>query len=90
METSASEQLPSEFAKTAIRHRIAQISRNSKPATEILKLVLIGATNSGKTSMLLRFVERRFDAKDGAYQNTIGVDFKMKTLEIDGAHVAKV
>ena len=53
----------------------------------ILKLVLIGASNSGKTSLLLRFIEKRFY---GDQESTIGVDFKMKTLLIDKKHVAKV
>ena len=53
----------------------------------ILKLVLIGASNSGKTSLLLRFIEKRFY---GDQESTIGVDFKMKTLLIDKEHVAKV
>ena len=52
----------------------------------VLKVVLIGASNSGKTSLLLRFVEQVFEE---GLQNTIGVDFKMKTLMIDDK-VAKV
>lgn len=51
-----------------------------------MKIVLVGASNSGKTSLLLRFVE---DAFHEGYQNTIGVDFKMKTLQIDDK-IAKV
>ena len=52
----------------------------------LVKLVLIGASNSGKTSLLLRFVDEAFTE---GYQNTIGVDFKMKTVAIDGK-VAKI
>ena len=87
--------VPSEFEKVALRHRVTKITRNARPASEILKLVLIGASNTGKTSLLLGFTEQRSVADEsscnyGGYQNTVGVDFKMKALEIDGAHVAKV
>ena len=97
------EMIPSDFKRNAIRHRVAKLSRNAKPASEILKLVLIGASNSGKTSLLLRFSEQRFAGDDASsassggsgqgcnyHQNTVGVDFKMKALEIDRTHVAKV
>lgn len=46
----------------------------------LFKIVLIGQSNSGKTSLLLRFIEERFE---DAYLCTIGVDFKMKTLAVD-------
>ena len=46
----------------------------------LFKIVLIGASNSGKTSMLLRFVEDKFSE---SYLCTIGVDFKIKTLQVD-------
>ena len=98
--TKPLEMIPSDFKRNAIRHRVAKLHRNAKPASEILKLVLIGASNSGKTSLLLRFSEQRFAGDDassassggqsGYHQNTVGVDFKMKALEIDRTHVAKV
>ena len=50
----------------------------------LFKIVLIGASNSGKTSLLLRFVEDTFN---DSYQCTIGVDFKIKTLQVDGQPV---
>ena len=46
----------------------------------LIKIVLIGSSNSGKTSLLIRFTEQRFQDN---LQNTIGVDFKMQTLSID-------
>lgn len=46
----------------------------------LYKIVLIGESNSGKTSMLLRFADSVFNDK---YLCTIGVDFKIKTLKID-------
>ena len=43
----------------------------------VLKIVLVGTTNTGKTSLLMRFVDEGFQ---DTYMNTVGVDFKMKTL----------
>ena len=50
----------------------------------LFKIVLIGASNSGKTSLLLRFVEDTFA---DSYLCTIGVDFKIKTLQVDNQMV---
>ena len=50
----------------------------------LFKIVLIGASNFGKTSLLLRFVEDTFN---DTYQCTIGVDFKIKTLQVDNQPV---
>ncbi|XP_054625260.1 ras-related protein Rab-18-B-like isoform X2 [Dunckerocampus dactyliophorus] len=46
-----------------------------------LKLLIIGESGVGKSSLLLRFTEDTFDPEQSA---TIGVDFKVKTLSIDG------
>lgn len=42
--------------------------------------MLIGASSSGKTSLLLRFIEDTFV---DSYLCTIGVDFKIKTVTVD-------
>ena len=39
--------------------------------------LIIGASGSGKTSLLLRFIEDKFADN---YLCTIGVDFKIKTI----------
>uniref|UniRef100_A0A4W6BVS6 RAB18B, member RAS oncogene family n=1 Tax=Lates calcarifer TaxID=8187 RepID=A0A4W6BVS6_LATCA len=46
-----------------------------------LKLLIIGESGVGKSSLLLRFTDDTFDPEQPA---TIGVDFKVKTLAIDG------
>ncbi|XP_068604692.1 ras-related protein Rab-18 [Brachionichthys hirsutus] len=46
-----------------------------------LKLLIIGESGVGKSSLLLRFTDDTFDPDQTA---TIGVDFKVKTLSIDG------
>ena len=52
----------------------------------IIKLLVIGNSASGKSSILLRFAEDGFDEN---YLPTIGVDFKIKTINCDGT-VAKL
>ncbi|CAG9329078.1 unnamed protein product [Blepharisma stoltei] len=47
----------------------------------LFKLLLIGDSNVGKTSVLLRYVEDTFNPE---FQTTIGVDFKITTLELQG------
>jgi len=46
-----------------------------------LKLLIIGESGVGKSSLLLRFTEDNFDPEQTL---TIGVDFKTKRLTIDG------
>eukprot|EP00271_Cylindrocystis_brebissonii_P008807 TRINITY_DN23303_c0_g1_i1.p1 TRINITY_DN23303_c0_g1~~TRINITY_DN23303_c0_g1_i1.p1 ORF type:complete len:214 (-),score=27.42 TRINITY_DN23303_c0_g1_i1:71-712(-) len=53
-----------------------------KPHGEIrLKLLLIGDSSVGKSSLLLRFAEDSFST---TFISTIGVDFKTRTVELDG------
>jgi len=47
----------------------------------LYKLLLIGDSGVGKSCLLLRFAD---DSWSDTYISTIGVDFKIRTLEIDG------
>jgi Ras-related protein Rab-1A len=47
----------------------------------LFKLLLIGDSGVGKSSILLRFTD---DIYSEAFISTIGVDFKIKTIEVDG------
>jgi len=47
----------------------------------LFKLLIIGDAGVGKSSLLLRFADNTFTS---AYINTIGVDFKIRTVNIDG------
>lgn len=51
------------------------------PVLTTLKILIIGESGVGKSSLLLRFTEDTFDPEQAA---TIGVDFKVKTISIDG------
>ncbi|XP_074517145.1 ras-related protein Rab-15-like [Sebastes fasciatus] len=50
----------------------------------LFRLLMLGDSGVGKTCMLRRFTESDFDP---SHISTIGVDFKMKTLEVDGVKV---
>ena len=47
----------------------------------LFKLLLIGDSGVGKSCLLLRFAD---DSWSDTYITTIGVDFKIRTLELDG------
>ncbi|KAJ3383065.1 GTP-binding protein [Lobulomyces angularis] len=46
-----------------------------------IKLLIIGESGAGKSSILLRFID---DSFSHSFITTIGIDFKIKTVEIDG------
>ncbi|KAF0309819.1 Ras-related protein Rab-35 [Amphibalanus amphitrite] len=50
----------------------------------LFKLLIIGDSGVGKSSLLVRFAENMFS---GNYITTIGVDFKIRTMNIDGQKV---
>lgn len=50
----------------------------------LLKLLLIGDSGVGKSCLLLRFAD---DSYSESYISTIGVDFKIRTITVDGKMV---
>eukprot|EP00268_Persea_americana_P017335 TRINITY_DN1834_c0_g1_i1.p1 TRINITY_DN1834_c0_g1~~TRINITY_DN1834_c0_g1_i1.p1 ORF type:complete len:202 (+),score=33.54 TRINITY_DN1834_c0_g1_i1:231-836(+) len=50
----------------------------------LFKLLLIGDSSVGKSCLLLRFAD---DSYMDSYISTIGVDFKIRTIEVDGKTV---
>merc|ERR1711939_184648 len=76
-------------AATARAHRqtALQLSPLAIMASEydyLFKLLLIGDSGVGKSCLLLRFAD---DTYTESYISTIGVDFKIRTLELDGKTV---
>jgi len=54
------------------------------PILTSLKILIIGESGVGKSSLLLRFTDDQYDPELAA---TIGVDFKVKVVNIDGNKV---
>ena len=51
---------------------------------DLFKLLIIGDSGVGKSSLLVRFADNQFS---GNYITTIGVDFKIRTIELNGERV---
>uniref|UniRef100_A0A8C5NNF7 small monomeric GTPase n=1 Tax=Junco hyemalis TaxID=40217 RepID=A0A8C5NNF7_JUNHY len=50
----------------------------------LFKLLLIGDSGVGKTCLVIRFAEDNFSS---TYISTIGIDFKIRTVDIDGKKI---
>ncbi|KAL1236036.1 Ras-related protein Rab-8A [Trichinella spiralis] len=50
----------------------------------LFKLLLIGDSGVGKTCLLFRFAE---DSFNNTFISTIGIDFKIRTIELDGKKI---
>ncbi|TTB12809.1 Ras-related protein Rab-13 [Bagarius yarrelli] len=50
----------------------------------LFKLLLIGDSGVGKTCLIIRFAEDNFNS---TYISTIGIDFKVKTIEVEGKKI---
>lgn len=56
------------------------MTNNNNDYDYLFKLLLIGNTSSGKSSLLVRFADNMFSQ---TYLPTIGVDFKISTLQLN-------
>lgn len=54
---------------------------SSRAYDMIMKLLLVGDSGVGKSCLLLRFVEDKFNP---SFITTIGIDFKIRTIESKG------
>ena len=73
-------------SKTGTSKGASTKKKSSRPKEYdyFMKIVLVGASSVGKSSLMLRFTDDKFNE---TYVNTIGVDFRFRTLEIDGKKV---
>jgi len=57
----------------------------SKPYYDrVIKILIIGDSGAGKSSLMMRFCDEKFSP---SFISTIGVDFKVKTVDIDGKKI---
>lgn len=60
------------------------LERNAEDYSHLFKLLIIGDSGVGKSSLLLRFADNSYS---GNYITTIGVDFKIRTVTINNQRV---
>lgn len=60
------------------------MATTTKTYDHLFKLLLIGDSGVGKTSILFKFSEDTFSP---AFISTIGIDFKIRTIEVDGKKI---
>jgi Ras-related protein Rab-35 len=63
---------------------VKRVTDMAREYDHLFKLLIIGDSGVGKSSLLLRFADNTFS---GSYITTIGVDFKIRTVEIEGERV---
>lgn len=60
------------------------MSARGKAFDKTMKLLLVGDSGVGKSCLLLRFVDDKFNP---SFITTIGIDFKIKTIELNGQRI---
>ncbi|CAK4439920.1 unnamed protein product [Aphanomyces euteiches] len=75
---------PVQFTSKHRTRRMEQGAAAVDSYDHLFKLLLVGDAGVGKSSMLLRFTEDTFDDH---LQSTIGVDFKVKMITVDGKRI---
>ena len=79
--------VPLSLAGRSWFHHFRKTHTNHRPPNRydyLFKLLLIGDSGVGKSCLLLRFAD---DTYTESYISTIGVDFKIRTIELDGKTV---
>ena len=59
---------------------MASAKSSNKPFDVLVKLLLIGDSGVGKSCLLLRYSDDKFTT---SFITTIGIDFKIKTIDLD-------
>merc|ERR1712167_157491 len=61
-----------------------RMSANKSPYDMLIKLLLIGDSGVGKSCLLCRYSDDVFNSN---FITTIGIDFKIRTIELDGSKI---
>ncbi|XP_027899469.1 ras and EF-hand domain-containing protein isoform X3 [Xiphophorus couchianus] len=92
--TEVSSTKKSQLKKTPVSPRCQPVGREAKPKAKeravfapdrLFKVVLVGNSSVGKTSLLRSFCEGRFHPSTTA---TVGIDYSVKTLTLDNMQIA--
>ncbi|XP_008398854.1 ras and EF-hand domain-containing protein isoform X2 [Poecilia reticulata] len=92
--TGSSSSKKSQVKKTPASPRCQPVGREAKPKAKesavfapdrLFKVVLVGNSSVGKTSLLRSFCEGRFHPSTTA---TVGIDYSVKTLTLDNMQIA--
>ena len=67
-----------------LNHDLLPLTMHASEYDYLFKLLLIGDSGVGKSCLLLRFAD---DTYTESYISTIGVDFKIRTIELEGKTV---
>merc|ERR1711934_1027626 len=64
--------------------QLPKMASNKGPYDMLIKLLLIGDSGVGKSCLLCRYSDDVFNSN---FITTIGIDFKIRTIELDGAKI---
>ena len=64
--------------------QIKKMAAQNRQHDHLFKLLIIGDAGVGKSSILVRFADNIFTP---SYITTIGVDFKIRTIELNGQKI---
>jgi Ras-related protein Rab-1A len=59
-----------------------RVTKGRDPVDNLIRLLIVGDTSVGKTSILLRFYE---DSHNNNSKSTIGVDYRVREVMLDGS-----
>ena len=68
---------------TRTRDADAMTSDDARAYDHLVKILLVGDSGVGKSSLLARFISDSFDEQGP----TVGVDFKLKHVDVDGTRL---